>query len=184
MDNRAAPANGDAERQGERAMKIVVMGVTSTGKSLMGAMLAEALQGRFVDGDDLHPAANVAKMARGEPLDDHDRAPWLDRIGATLAGEGTLVVACSALKHAYRDRIRAAAGPVVFVHLTGPKDVIAARMANREGHFMPVSLLDSQLATLEAPTDAEPHVTADVTQGPREVLAGILAGLRAIPASG
>ncbi len=164
-------------------MRIVVMGVTSTGKSLVGAALADALGGRFVDGDDLHPAANRAKMARGEPLDDADRAPWLDAVGATLAdGAPPVVVACSALRRLYRDRIRAHAPDAVFVHLTGAPATIARRMAAREGHFMPVSLLASQLATLEPPDPDERVVTARVETGPDAVLAGILAALAALPA--
>ena len=163
------------------AMRIVVMGVTSTGKSLIGARLAEAVGGRFVDGDDLHPQANREKMIRGEPLDDRDRAPWLDRIGAALAaGEGTTVVACSALKRAYRDRIRMAAGQAVFVHLTGPRAVIAERMAERTGHFMPVSLLDSQLATLEPPTPDERTVEVSIDATPTEMMARLLPRLRAL----
>ncbi|MEM7488173.1 MAG: gluconokinase [Pseudomonadota bacterium] len=146
------------------------MGVTSTGKSATGAALAETLGGRFVDGDDLHPQSNVDKMARGEPLDDADRAPWLDRVGAALAeGEGTVVIACSALKRAYRDRIRGFAPGAVFVHLHGDRDLIAARMAKREGHFMPVSLLESQLATLEPPGSDEAAVPVDIAD-PVEVL--------------
>ncbi|MCK0167097.1 gluconokinase [Jannaschia sp. S6380] len=163
--------------------KIVVMGVTSTGKTLMGSKLAEALHGRFIDGDDLHPQANVDKMARGEPLDDRDRAPWLDRIGRALAGgEGTMVVACSALKRAYRDRIRDAAGPVVFVHLTGPRELIAKRMTRREGHFMPVSLLESQLATLEPPGPGERSIELDIERPPAELLRLAVDRLRARPA--
>lgn len=162
-------------------MKIVVMGVTSTGKSLIGARLAEALRGRFIDGDDLHPKANVDKMARGEPLDDVDRWPWLDRVGGALAmGEGTTVVACSALKRSYRDRIRKAACDAIFVHLAGPRDVIAKRMAERTGHFMPVSLLDSQLATLEPPSNGEAAVTIDLTRPPVRIIGDILDGLPAL----
>ena len=160
-------------------MKIVVMGVTSTGKSLIGSRLAEALGGRFVDGDDLHPRSNVEKMARGEPLDDTDRAPWLDRIGAALAEDdgGAIVIACSALKRSYRDRIRAAAGPTTFVHLTGRRDLIAARMAEREGHFMPVSLLESQIATLEPPGADEAVVSLDIDRAPDHVVDRALADL-------
>ncbi|MFO6463009.1 gluconokinase [Jannaschia sp. KMU-145] len=157
-------------------MKVVVMGVTSTGKTETGQRLAAALDGAFVDGDDLHPAANVEKMAQGTPLEDADRWPWLDRIGDVLgAADGTIVVACSALKRSYRDRIRARGGDVRFVHLTGPRDVIAARMAERTGHFMPVSLLDSQLATLEVPGAEEGVVTADITR-PLDVIAAEAAG--------
>ncbi|WP_281825311.1 gluconokinase [Jannaschia rubra] len=151
--------------------KIVVMGVTSTGKSLIAAGLAEHLGGRFVEGDDLHPQSNVDKMAAGQPLTDEDRWPWLDRVGQAMLGEGIIVVACSALKRAYRDRIRAVAGPVTFVHLTGPREVIEERMGRRKGHFMPVSLLDSQLATLEPPGEDEDAVTLDLTLPPDDLLA-------------
>ncbi|MEM7642976.1 MAG: gluconokinase [Pseudomonadota bacterium] len=159
--------------------RIVVMGVTSTGKTATGEALARALGGRFVDGDDLHPASNVAKMARGEPLDDADRAPWLDRVGAALArGEQTCVIACSALKRAYRDRIRAVVPGAVFVHLHGPRDLIAARMAAREGHFMPVSLLESQLATLERPGPDEAAIPVDITDPVETMVSGIVAALQ------
>lgn len=160
-------------------MKIVVMGVTSTGKSEIGARLAEALHGHFVDGDDLHPQSNVAKMARGEPLDDRDRHPWLLKVGETLArSEGTTVVACSALKRAYRDIIRRG-GPVIFVHLTGPREVIAERMKQRTGHFMPVSLLDSQLETLEPPGAGELSITVDLDRAPTQIVDDVLIRLRA-----
>lgn len=159
-------------------MKLVVMGVASTGKSLIGARLAAALSGRFVDSDDLHTQASVARMARGEPLDDMDRWPWLTRVGEALARiDGTVVIACSALKRSYRDRIRQA-GPAIFVHLTGPRDVIEARMRERKGHFMPVSLLDSQIATLEPPGQDEDHVTVTLTRPPDRIVAEILARLR------
>ena len=162
-------------------MKIVVMGVTATGKTEIGKRLAYALEARFVDGDDLHPRTNVDKMARGEPLDDADRAPWLDRVGTTLAGgAGPIVVACSALKRAYRDRIRRhAGGTVLFVHLTGPKDVIAERMRTRKGHFMPLSLLDSQIATLELPGPEEIVIEGDITLAPAALTGRLLDGLRA-----
>ncbi|WP_308918297.1 gluconokinase [Jannaschia sp. LMIT008] len=157
--------------------RIVVMGVTSTGKSRTGARLARVLGLPFVDGDDLHPRRNRIKMAGGTPLDDTDRRPWLDRIGIALA-ERPRVVACSALKRRYRDRIRSHAGEVLFVHLHGPRAVIARRMAAREGHFMPVSLLDSQLATLEAPGPDEWVVRADIRRDPRAIVAGVLDRLR------
>ena len=157
--------------------RFVMMGVTSTGKSLIGARLGRALGLPFVDGDDLHPARNVAKMARGEPLDDRDRRPWLDRVGATLA-ERPRIVACSALKRRYRDRIRAAAPDAVFVHLDGPRDVIAGRMKAREGHFMPTSLLDSQIATLEPPEWDEAAIEADIRDTPLQIVAGLIEALR------
>jgi carbohydrate kinase (thermoresistant glucokinase family) len=129
-------------------MRLVVMGVSGCGKSSLGAALATALVLPFTDADDLHPAANRAKMAAGQPLTDNDRWPWLQAVGAVLAAEAG-VVACSALRQAYRDRLRAAAGPVQFLHLVAPREVIAERLAARRGHFMPIALLDSQLATLE-----------------------------------
>ena len=159
--------------------KIVVMGVTSTGKTEMGRRIAAALDVPFIDGDDLHPRSNVEKMAQGVPLEDADRWPWLDRVGEALAeAEGTVVLACSALKRAYRDRIRAKAGPVRFVHLTGPKRVIAERMKMRVEHFMPVSLLDSQLATLEPPGPDEDAIEADIRRPPDELTAQVAARLR------
>jgi carbohydrate kinase (thermoresistant glucokinase family) len=129
-------------------MRLVVMGVSGCGKSSLGAALATALALPFTDADDLHPVGNRAKMAAGQPLTDADRWPWLQAVGAVLAG-GAGVVACSALRRAYRDRLRATAGPVQFLHLVAPREVIAQRLAARRGHFMPVALLESQLATLE-----------------------------------
>lgn len=159
--------------------KIIVMGVSGCGKSVVGAGIAAGLGIGFVDGDDLHPAANVAKMSRGEPLDDADRAPWLDRVGAELAAAGALVIACSALKRAYRDRIRAAAGgPVTFVHLAGDKALIAGRMAARSDHFMPMSLLDSQFAALEPPGPEEAAVSVDIAPPTDQVIAAALGSLR------
>ncbi len=133
------------------------MGVSGAGKSAIGTALAAALGVPFVDGDDLHAQANVARMAAGIPLTDADRAPWLERVGATLAAAPDgLVVACSALKRAYRDAIRAAVPDVAFVHLAGSPELLRRRLDGRVGHFMPAALLDSQLATLEplAPDEA------------------------------
>lgn len=138
-------------------MFLVVMGVSGSGKSTVGAALAAALGWPFLDADDYHPAANVAKMAAGTPLTDDDRAPWLDRLAATmhdiLARGGHGVLACSALKAAYRERL-ARAGDVRFVYLEGDAKTIAARLAGRKHEYMPSSLLASQFATLEPPTDA------------------------------
>ena len=153
---------------------VVVMGVSGSGKTTVGAALADALGLRFVDGDALHPAANVAKMAAGIPLGDADRAPWLDAIGAVLAA-GPVVVACSALKRAYRDRLRAAAPGLQLVFLDGDRALLASRMAARPGHFMPTSLLDSQLATLERPDHDEHALTADIAP-PAEEIVTALAG--------
>ena len=153
------------------------MGVSGCGKSLVGQGFADATGARFVDGDSLHPAQNIAKMRRGEALTDTDRAPWLDLVAATLQTPGT-VVACSSLKRLYRDRIRAGAGgPVVFLYLRGQRETLVQRMAARPGHFMPVSLLDSQLATLEEPGPDEPHVTADIEQTPAQIVAQFCASL-------
>ena len=151
----------------------VVMGVSGCGKSTVGAAFAAAIGGRFIDGDDLHPPENVAKMSAGVPLTDADRWPWLTLVGATLTGD--VVVGCSALKRAYRDRIRAVAGPVRFLHLAGSKAVIAARMAARPGHFMPLGLLDSQFATLEPPGPDEDAVTVDIDQSLDAIVAALLA---------
>jgi gluconokinase len=141
-------------------MIVVVMGVSGSGKTSVGRRVAEALGWPFIEGDDFHPPENVAKMAAGIALDDSDRWPWLDRlaeeIGTIAARGGNAVVACSALKQSYRDRLVAKAPPgsVRFVHLTGTFDEIAARLAARKHRYMPASLLASQFATLEPPTDA------------------------------
>lgn len=144
---------------------LVVMGVSGSGKSTVGAALAQRLGVPFEDADDLHPAANIAKMSAGQPLDDHDREPWLERIGewlATRADGG--VVSCSALKRSYRDHLRRHVPALEFVHLEGSHEVIARRQASRPGHFMPASLLASQFATLE-PLEADEHgIVVDVDQ--------------------
>ncbi|WP_299817281.1 gluconokinase [uncultured Jannaschia sp.] len=161
------------------ALKILVMGVTATGKTTLGIELAQALRGRFVDGDDLHTRGNVRKMARGEPLTDRDRAPWLDHVGRTLAERrGTTVIACSALKRAYRDRIRARTGLVSLVHLAGDRDMLEQRLKQRTGHYMPASLLDSQLETLEPPTADERPIVVSADRPPRRLVAEVLDRLR------
>jgi gluconokinase len=150
------------------------MGVSGCGKSSVGAGLAARLGLNYRDGDDLHPPENVAKMRAGMPLTDADRWPWLDRVGQVLLAEAPVIVGCSALKRAYRDRIRTAAGgPVTFVHLDGSQEVIAARMALRQGHYMPLSLLDSQFAALEPPA-AEEAITVSIDQPLEAIVADIL----------
>ena len=134
------------------SLRVVIMGVSGCGKSSVGEGLAVRLGIPYRDGDDLHPPANVEKMRDGTPLTDKDRWPWLDRIAEVLADGAPVIVGCSALRRAYRDRLRASAGgPVRFIHLTGSRALIAGRMAARTGHYMPPGLLDSQFAALEPP---------------------------------
>jgi gluconokinase len=158
----------------------VVMGVAGSGKTVVGTELARELGVAFVDGDDYHPPGNVKKMAAGLPLDDADRAGWLRSLASRIreahdTGEG-LVVACSALKRKYRDVLRAAAPDVRFVFLNGPKSLIAERLESRRGHYMPASMLESQLATLEPPVAEENAIAADITQTPRQIVSGLLGG--------
>jgi gluconokinase len=154
--------------------RVLIMGVSGCGKSSAGAGLAARMGLNYRDGDDLHPPENVAKMRAGMPLTDADRWPWLDRVGQVLLAEAPVIVGCSALKRAYRDRIRTAAGgPVTFVHLAGSQEVIAARMALRQGHYMPLSLLDSQFAALEPPA-AEEAITVSIDQPLEAIVADIL----------
>ena len=158
-------------------MIVVVMGVSGSGKSTVGAALATALGWPLIDADDLHPPENVAKMAAGIPLTDDDRWPWLERIVAALrartGGGGNVVLACSALKQRYRDRL-AGAGDVRFVHLRGTPDTIAARIASRRHRYMPATLLASQYAALELPADAiDVDITASVEQQVRAIIAAL-----------
>jgi carbohydrate kinase (thermoresistant glucokinase family) len=160
---------------------VVVLGVSGSGKSTVGAIVADRLGVPFVDADTLHSPQNVAKMAAGHPLDDEDRWPWLDRVGerlaqAAAAGTG-LIIACSALKRVYRDAIRARAPQVLFLHLSGGRDILAQRTAHRSGHFMPPSLLDSQLATLEPLGADEDGVVVDIEQPVDQVAADALAAV-------
>ncbi|MEU5916515.1 gluconokinase [Streptomyces sp. NPDC004288] len=161
---------------------VVVMGVAGTGKTTIGPLVAEALGFPYAEGDDFHPAANVAKMSAGTPLDDTDRGPWLDAIGEWAHGRAGLggVVSSSALKRTYRDRLRAAAPGVVFLHLTGDRELIEGRMAARRGHFMPTALLDSQFATLQPLQEDEAGVAVDVTGTPEEITARAVAALRGL----
>ncbi|MCV7242238.1 gluconokinase [Mycobacterium mantenii] len=145
---------------------VVVMGVSGSGKSTVGAALAQRLRVPFVDADTLHPAANIAKMAAGEPLDDGDRYPWLERVGEWLAAHRDgAVVSCSALKRKYRDQLRAHCPGMEFLHLSGSAELIGGRLAARTDHFMPVALLRSQLDTLEPLGSDEAGMTVDVGRG-------------------
>lgn len=163
---------------------VIVMGVSGCGKSSVGEALAQQAGLPFIEGDVLHPASNVDKMAAGIPLTDEDRWPWLTVIGERMAdalsrGEG-VVVSCSALKKIYRDHLRAATGGrLSIVYLEGSRDLLARRMGARTGHFMPLTLLDSQLATLEVPTGEPGVVTVSIDQPVEGIVADALAGLGA-----
>ncbi|MFG2719302.1 gluconokinase [Streptomyces sp. NPDC048416] len=161
-------------------LTIVVMGVAGTGKTTIGPLVAARLGVPYAEGDDFHPAANVAKMSAGIALDDADRWPWLDAIGAWAherAGLGG-VVSSSALKRSYRDRLRAAAPGIVFLHLTGDRALIERRMTERRGHFMPTALLDSQFATLQPLGRDEAGVAVDVSGTPEDIAERAAAALR------
>ena len=166
-----------------RPAAIIVMGVSGSGKSTIGALLAERLGWPFADADGFHPAANVAKMAAGQPLTDADRWPWLDaiaaHIGASRTAEQPVVVACSALRRAYRERLRAGHGDLIFLHLSGAPEIVATRQAARQGHFMPPSLMASQFATLEDPAGEANAVIVSVSASPHEVVAAALEQLAA-----
>ena len=169
-------------------MILVVMGVCGCGKTTVGEALAKHLGWPFVEGDALHPEANRAKMSAGQALDDDDRWPWLDRIAETMArhhqdvdhGGGGLVVACSALARRYRERLARSGAPLLFLHLAGSPDLLAARMAERRDHFMPPSLLASQLETLEPPGEDEPAIRLDIAEPPETLVRRICAHLQAV----
>ncbi|MFI0901627.1 gluconokinase [Streptomyces sp. NPDC020983] len=158
---------------------IVVMGVSGSGKSTVGGLLAERLGVEYAEADDFHPAANIAKMAAGHPLDDADRAPWLDAIAGWVADRGDRggVVSCSALRRRYRERLRAAAPGVFFLHLDGPQELIAARLAARMQHFMPPGLLDSQFEALEPLASDEAGAVVQIDGGSQQVAERALAAV-------
>jgi len=153
---------------------IIVMGVAGCGKTTIGELIAEKLGWQFSDADEFHPAANVAKMSAGQPLNDDDRAPWLqaisDHVSDCLARDVGAVVTCSALKKAYREVIVVDPERVKFVHLDGSRELLWERISGREGHFMKPAMLDSQLATLEIPEDA---LTVDIAPAPEAIVASI-----------
>ena len=153
------------------------MGVAGCGKSTVGVQLASKLGATFLDADDFHPPANVARMAAGTPLTDADRAAWLDVLAERLAtgrarGE-RLVLACSALKRSYRDTLRGGAPDLTLVHLTGTPALLAERLSARQGHYMPATLLPSQLATLQPPQPDENGLTLDISAGPERLVQAI-----------
>ena len=163
---------------------IIVMGVSGCGKSSVGELLADKLGLTFMEGDSLHPEANVEKMGRGVPLTDEDRWPWLEKIGGIIAettarGEG-IVVSCSALKQVYRERLRqSAGGDLAFVYLSGSRELLTERMGARTGHFMPLSLLETQIATLEVPTGEPGVVTVDIDKSVEAIVDEAISGLEA-----
>ena len=165
------------------APAVLVMGVAGAGKTTLGERLAADLGWTFLDGDDLHPAANVAKMAAGVPLTDADRAPWFAAIGEVIdswATHGTPgVVAASTLKRAYRAGLRAGRPQIELVYLGGERDLLATRLAQRTGHFMPPGLLDSQIATLEPPDLEERAIEVDIALPLERQIAEVTATLRA-----
>ncbi len=160
---------------------LIVMGVSGSGKTTIAVPLAETLGWPFMEGDDLHPPANVAKMHAGRPLDDEDRWPWLDAIAAWIDARQTAgepgVVTCSALKRAYRERLVGGRHGVRLVFLHASRALLAERLAHRTGHFMPPSLLDSQLATLEPPAPEEHALSVDLGPPPAEVVQEIVGRL-------
>ncbi|MFW5681866.1 MAG: gluconokinase [Phycisphaeraceae bacterium] len=168
---------------------ILIMGVSGSGKTTLGRALAKRLACRFVDADDLHPPANREKMARGEPLDDHDRLPWLDAIRREIqhalqredASGVDLVITCSALKRSYRDHLRHADEPVTLVHLGADRSTLMGRLSSRRDHFFPADLLDSQLDTLEPPTEDENVLELYASQPLDKLVDAILRQLTASP---
>ena len=168
-------ASPPASEEG-RPRLIVAMGVSGSGKTSVGVLLAERLAATFLEGDQFHPPANVSKMASGQPLDDSDRWPWLESLGRAMGEvpEGTVVTACSALKRAYREAlVDAADEPILFVLLDGTKALIAERMAARSDHFMPPSLLASQLATLERPASDEEAMCVAIDRPVEDIVEAI-----------
>lgn len=167
-------------------LKLIVMGVSGSGKSTLSMALGERLGLEVMDGDDLHLPESVAKMRAGIALQDEDRWPWLDRIGAYLAASGSpgRVVACSALRRIYRDRIRAQAGAVQFVFLEGSYELISQRMARRAGHYMQPQMLESQFRTLERPTaDESDVITLTITEPVSQLVDEAISGLQVHPGS-
>ena len=168
-----------------RPLILVMMGVAGSGKTTIARTLAERLGWRFQEGDALHPPANVAKMSAGTPLTDDDRWPWLHAIAAVIGtwrAEGASgIVTCSALKRAYRDILVGGHPDVRIVHLAGDKALIAARMAARQGHFMPTALLDSQFATLEPPGAEENPLVVGIGPEPEAIVAEIVRRVAEMP---
>ena len=155
-------------------MIVVLMGVSGVGKTTIGELVAKQLGWRFIEGDQYHPQKNIDKMAAGIPLEDADRWPWLDALNRRIRAEHDAVVTCSALKQSYRQRLFAGVADYRLVYLHAPKAVLAERVAKRKHKYMPASLLDSQLATLEPPRDA---IAIDVTAKPEDSVEAIVQAL-------
>ena len=166
---------------------VVVMGVSGSGKTTIGTLVAHELGVEFIDGDSLHPLENVQKMAAGTPLGDHDRWPWLEIVGRTLHEHGErregLVVACSALKRVYRERIRSQAPSALFLHLDGTVEVLTRRIEGRSGHFMPAALLESQIETLEPLAQEEGGYVLNIDQPVADMVDDAVTRLRALVAA-
>ncbi|MEU8378540.1 gluconokinase [Streptosporangium sp. NPDC048865] len=179
------PAQDPAAPPPDAAL-LVVMGVTGSGKSTVGAALGRRLRLPFADADDFHSEANIAKMSDGIPLDDEDRLPWLRAIGAWLAEHATTggVASCSALKRSYRDILREAAPTVTFVHLHGDMDAVRTRVAGRPGHFMPASLVESQFKTLEPLEPDERGIVLDFAEPVEALVDAYLAAATRQPPGG
>lgn len=158
----------------------IIMGVAGSGKSSIGQAVAQKINASYIDGDDFHPQSNIDKMASGDALTDEDRWPWLERVAKELANlNGVGLAGCSALKRKYREFLTQFAGESVqFVYLAGSKDLIAARMREREGHFMPTSLLDSQFAALEEPEKGENYISVDISGSMDQVVNSIVGSLQ------
>ena len=169
------------ERATEPPAAVVVMGVSGCGKTVIGRRLAAALGWTFRDGDDFHPPANVTKMSGGVPLTDADREPWLATLAAmlttALVAGPPLVLGCSALRRAYRNRLGLPHARIRLVHLDGPVDMIRKRIEQRAGHYMPATLLDSQLAILERPGPDEAAIVIDVSEDPGQIVRQLIAAL-------
>ncbi|PST84583.1 gluconate kinase [Pedobacter yulinensis] len=165
-----------------KSCQVVVMGVSGSGKSVVGEAIAGALGAVFLEGDAFHPLANVEKMSKGIPLQDADRAGWLETLRSEISryhetGQ-SCVLSCSALKKSYRDLLRSGAPGLYFLYLHADKTVLRSRLAQREGHYMPLSLLDSQLETLEPPVNEDRAVIIDAMVGQDEVIAACLQALK------
>jgi carbohydrate kinase (thermoresistant glucokinase family) len=171
----------DDQTASAKPVVLVLMGVSGSGKTTVGTLLAERLGWAYEEGDSLHPKANVEKMAAGHPLNDEDRWPWLEKVAAwaeqRIEANENGVITCSALKRSYRDLINRAGVGILFVYLQGDKQLIAERLAARHGHFMPPSLLDSQFADLEEPADDEPCLRVHIGAPPAAIVNTIVAEL-------